>query len=109
MLIRSLKKILFYYIIILAQEFYSQESGVELPLIGDRLSGAVSQTEEEILGRQFLRDLKRESNILYDPIVQEWSELFVYKIGEVSKVNKKSFEILLIAVSYTHLRAHETS
>ena len=96
MLIRSLKKILFYYIIILAQEFYSQESGVELPLIGDRLSGAVSQTEEEILGRQFLRDLKRESNILYDPIVQEWSELFVYKIGEVSKVNKKSFEILLI-------------
>ena len=96
MLIRSLKKILFYYIILLTQELYTQESGVELPLIGDRLSGAVSQTEEEILGRQFLRDLKRESNILYDPIVQEWSELFVYKIGEVSKVNKKSFEILLI-------------
>ena len=58
MLIRSLKKILFYYIILLAQELYTQESGVELPLIGDRLSGAVSQTEEEILGRQFLRDLK---------------------------------------------------
>ena len=56
MLIRSLKKILFYYIILLAQELYTQESGVELPLIGDRLSGAVSQTEEEILGRQFLRD-----------------------------------------------------
>ena len=64
--------------------------------IGDRLSGAVSQTEEEILGRQFLRDLKRETKILYDPIVQEWTELFIYKVGESSKVNKKAFELLII-------------
>ena len=75
---------------------FSQESSIELPLIGDRLSGAVSQTEEESLGRQFLRDLKRETPILYDPIVQEWTELFVYKVGEQSKVNKKAFELILI-------------
>ena len=73
-----------------------QENSVELPLIGDRLSGAVSQTEEEILGRQFLRDLKRETKLLYDPLIQEWTELFIYKIGESSKVNKKAFEILII-------------
>ena len=42
---------------------YSQDKTIELPLIGDRLSGAVSETEEEILGRQFLRDLKRETDI----------------------------------------------
>ena len=35
---------------------FSQDKTIELPLIGDRLSGAVSETEEEILGRQFLRD-----------------------------------------------------
>ena len=75
---------------------FSQDKTIELPLIGDRLSGAVSETEEEILGRQFLRDLKRETDILYDPIVQEWTELFIYKIGENSKVSKKTFEILLI-------------
>ncbi len=75
---------------------FSQDKTIELPLIGDRLSGAVSETEEEILGRQFLRDLKRETDILYDPIVQEWTELFIYKIGEKSKVSKKTFEILLI-------------
>jgi len=75
---------------------HSQDKTIELPLIGDRLSGAVSETEEEILGRQFLRDLKRETDILYDPIVQEWTELFIYKIGENSKVSKKTFEILLI-------------
>ena len=75
---------------------FSQESSIELPLIGDRLSGAVSQTEEESLGRQFLRDLKRETPILYDPIVQEWTELFVYKVGEQSKVSKKAFELILI-------------
>ena len=75
---------------------FSQDKTIELPLIGDRLSGAVSQTEEEILGRQFLRDLKRETDILYDPIVQEWTALFIYKIGENIKVSKKTFEILLI-------------
>ena len=74
----------------------TQDKTIELPLIGDRLSGAVSETEEEILGRQFLRDLKRETDILYDPIVQEWTELFIYKIGENSKVSKKTFEVLLI-------------
>jgi len=64
--------------------------------MGDRLSGAVSETEEQALGRQFLRDLKKDAKILYDPIVQEWTELFIYKIGENSKVNKKTFEVLLI-------------
>ena len=74
----------------------AQEKTIELPLIGDRLSGAVSETEEQALGRQFLRDLKKDAKILYDPIVQEWTELFIYKIGENSKVNKKTFEVLLI-------------
>ena len=76
-------------LMLLTHDLFSQDSNVELPLIGDRLSGAVSQTQEEILGRQFLRDLKRESKILYDPIVQEWTELFIYKIGESSKVQKR--------------------
>ena len=83
-------------ILLCLYQAHAQENSVELPLIGDRLSGAVSQTEEEILGRQFLRDLKRETKILYDPIVQEWTELFIYKIGEFSKVNKKAFELLII-------------
>ena len=83
-------------LILLSIYSYGQESSIELPLIGDRLSGAVSETEEEALGRQFLRDLKREAAILYDPIVQEWTELFIYKIGEKSKVNKKAFELLII-------------
>ena len=83
-------------LMLLTHDLFSQDSNVELPLIGDRLSGAVSQTQEEILGRQFLRDLKRESKILYDPIVQEWTELFIYKIGESSKVQKKAFEVLVI-------------
>lgn len=83
-------------ILLCLYQAHAQDNSVELPLIGDRLSGAVSQTEEEILGRQFLRDLKRETKILYDPIVQEWTELFIYKIGESSKVNKKAFELLII-------------
>ena len=91
-----MKKIFYLFYLFLSSFIVSQENSIELPLIGDRLSGAVSETEEEILGRQFLRDLKRETDILYDPIIQEWTELFVYKIGESSKVSKKTFEILVI-------------
>ena len=92
-----IKKTLLFFIFSAASNLsFTQESSIELPLIGDRLSGAVSQTEEESLGRQFLRDLKRQTPILYDPIVQEWTELFVYKIGEQSKVSKKAFELIII-------------
>jgi len=90
------KTLLFFIFLAVSNLSFTQESSIELPLIGDRLSGAVSQTEEESLGRQFLRDLKRETPILYDPIVQEWTELFVYKIGEQSKVSKKAFELIII-------------
>tara|TARA_B100001029_G_scaffold176234_1_gene178860 strand:+ start:5710 stop:7122 length:1413 start_codon:yes stop_codon:yes gene_type:complete len=90
------KTIHFFIFLIFASTVFSQDKTIELPLIGDRLSGAVSETEEQALGRQFLRDLKKDAQILYDPIVQEWTELFVYKIGENSKVSKKTFEVLLI-------------
>ena len=90
------KTIHFFICMIFASTVIAQEKTIELPLIGDRLSGAVSETEEQALGRQFLRDLKKDAKILYDPIVQEWTELFIYKIGENSKVNKKTFEVLLI-------------
>ena len=90
------KTIHFLICIVFANIVIAQEKTIELPLIGDRLSGAVSETEEQALGRQFLRDLKKDAKILYDPIVQEWTELFIYKIGENSKVSKKTFEVLLI-------------
>ncbi len=90
------KTLLFFIFLAVSNLSVTQESSIELPLIGDRLSGAVSQTEEESLGRQFLRDLKRQTPILYDPIVQEWTELFIYKIGEQSKVSKKAFELIII-------------
>ena len=54
-----MKKIFYLFYLFLSSYIVSQENSIELPLIGDRLSGAVSETEEEILGRQFLRDLKR--------------------------------------------------
>ncbi len=90
------KTIHFFIFLLFVSPVYGQEKTIELPLIGDRLSGAVSETEEQALGRQFLRNLKKDADILYDPIVQEWTELFIYKIGEKSKVSKKTFEILVI-------------
>ena len=59
------KTIHFFICMLFASIVIAQEKTIELPLIGDRLSGAVSETEEQALGRQFLRDLKKDAKILY--------------------------------------------
>ena len=51
------KTIHFFICLVFASTVFSQDKTIELPLIGDRLSGAVSETEEQALGSQFLRDL----------------------------------------------------
>ena len=40
---------------------FSQDKTIELPLIGDRLSGAVSETEEEILGKTISKGFKKRN------------------------------------------------
>tara|TARA_B100000427_G_scaffold283699_1_gene256156 strand:+ start:302 stop:499 length:198 start_codon:yes stop_codon:yes gene_type:complete len=59
------KTIHFFIFLLFVSPVYGQEKTIELPLIGDRLSGAVSETEEQALGRQFLRNLKKDADILY--------------------------------------------
>ena len=68
------KTILILQLVLISLYSHGQESSIELPLIGDRLSGAVSQTEEEALGRQFLRDNNIDSVPVGDNPLQKLME-----------------------------------
>ena len=62
------KTIHFFICLVFASTVFSQDKTIELPLIGDRLSGAVSETEEQALGRLLLRDLKKDYLIFEEDI-----------------------------------------
>lgn len=45
---------------------------VQLPSLGDRISGLISLDEEYNLGREFLRSLRRSSTSITDPLLNEY-------------------------------------
>ena len=82
--------ILFGFITLKAQEKLS------LPELGDRVSGAVSITEEKIIGKEFLKQVYSQAPLISDPLIQEYTELLTYKLSEYSEVQDRVFTVLII-------------
>ena len=79
-------------IFLLSQE----EDKLSLPELGDRVSGAVSNSEERLIGREFLKQIYFQAPLINDPLIQEYTELLVYRLSEYSEVNDRRFTVLLI-------------
>ena len=89
------------YIIIIAifitLTLMSQETNkLDLPELGDRVSGAVSSEEERMIGREFLKQIYFQAPLISDPLIQEYTELLIYRLSEYSEVKDRRFTILLI-------------
>ena len=68
----------------------------ELPELGDRVSGAISDAEVELLSEQFLQQVYSQAALIVDPIIQEYSELLLYRLSETSLVVDRDFTVILI-------------
>jgi predicted Zn-dependent protease len=79
-------------IFLLSQE----EDKMSLPELGDRVSGAVSNSEERLIGKEFLKQIYFQAPLISDPLIQEYIELLVYRLSEYSEVNDRRFTVLLI-------------
>ena len=88
-----IKKIIFLFLI---SSFASAQVDYELPELGDRVSGAISEAEVELLSEQFLQQVYSQAALIVDPIIQEYSELLLYRLSETSLVSDRSFNVLLI-------------
>ena len=91
-------KNIFYIIVIV---FSSVSIGDEkkellLPELGDRVSGAVSSAQENAIGKQFLKQIYFQADLISDPLIQEYTELLIYRLSEYSQVKDRYFTILLI-------------
>ena len=88
-----LKKLTFLFFL---SNFSFAQVDFELPELGDRVSGAISEAEVELLSEQFLQQVYSQASVIVDPVIQEYSELLLYRLSETSLVNDRNFTVLLI-------------
>ena len=79
-----------------SQDLYSQEKDLNLPNLGDRVSGVVSLEQERMIGQGFLEQVYAQAPLINDPIIQEYTELLIYRLSETSQVKDRDFTIVLI-------------
>ena len=83
-------------LLLTAQPIYSQTKDLNLPDLGDRVSGVISLEQEKILGQGFLEQVYAQAPLINDPLVQEYTELLIYRLSETSQVKDRTFTIVLI-------------
>ena len=77
---------------------FSQEKDLNLPNLGDRVSGVISLEQERMLGQGFLEQVYAQAPLIDDPIIQEYTELLIYKLSETSQVKDRQFTIVLLSL-----------
>jgi predicted Zn-dependent protease len=90
------KYIVILIILICMPSHGKQDNDLALPELGDRVSGAVSYDEEKIIGKEFLKQIYFQAPLINDPLIQEYTELLIYKLSEFSNVQDRKFTVLLI-------------
>ena len=83
-------------LLLVSQSIITQEKDLNLPDLGDRVSGVISLEQEKILGQGFLEQVYAQAPLIDDPIIQEYTELLIYKLSETSQVKDRQFTIVLI-------------
>ena len=85
-----------FLLFLISQDLYSQEKDLNLPNLGDRVSGVVSLEQERMIGEGFLEQVYAQAPLINDPIIQEYTELLIYRLSETSQVKDRDFTIILI-------------
>ena len=86
----------FFLFLFISQLVFAQEKDLNLPNLGDRVSGVISLEQERMLGQGFLEQVYAQAPLINDPIIQEYTELIIYKLSETSQVKDRQFTIVLI-------------
>lgn len=68
----------------------------ELPVLGDSSSGLVSKSQEYLLGRTWLRQLRAQAKIISDPLTTLFIEELIYRLAPHSEVTDSRFEFVVI-------------
>ena len=85
-----------FLILSFSQFIFAQDKDLNLPNLGDRVSGIISLEQERIIGQGFLEQVYAQAPLLNDPIIEEYTELLLYRLSETSQVKDREYTIVLI-------------
>ena len=86
----------FFLLLFITPSIFAQEKDLNLPNLGDRVSGVISLEQERLLGQSFVEQVYAQAPLINDPIIQEYTELLIYKLSETSQVKDRQFTVVLI-------------
>lgn len=69
---------------------------VNLPVLGDSLSGTISTQEEFEYGREFLRSVRRQTPDLNDPLLEEYVISLTFKLAAMSELTDHRLAFIMI-------------
>jgi beta-barrel assembly-enhancing protease len=69
---------------------------VNLPVLGDTVSGTISTQEEYEYGREFFRSVRKQTPVLNDPLVAEYIASLTFKLAANSELTDHRLEFILI-------------
>src|SRR5210317_1686885 len=84
-----------FFVFLVSQVIFGQEKDLNLPDLGDRVSGVISLEQERVLGQGFLEQVYAQAPLINDPIIQEYTELLIYRLSETSQVKDRKYTIVL--------------
>jgi beta-barrel assembly-enhancing protease len=67
-----------------------------LPSLGDRISGYVTIEQEHVLGRDFLRSIRRSSPAISDPLLNDYLENITYRLASKSELRDHRLAFIII-------------
>lgn len=75
---------------------YPVSANDDLPVLGDPTSALMSADQEYRLGRAWLRQLRGQTSIMSDPLIQEYVESLVYQLASFSDLKQPDLDIVVI-------------
>ena len=69
--------------------FDEQINEISLPELGDRVSGAVSSSQEKAIGEMFLQQVYSQAPLISDPLLFDYTEHLIYRLSEYSQVKRE--------------------
>jgi predicted Zn-dependent protease len=68
----------------------------QLPSLGDRISGYVTMEEEHRLGREFLRQIRRSTPTISDPLLNDYLENLSYRLASKSELKDHRLAFVIV-------------
>ena len=72
------------------------QAQVNLPVLGDSVSGTISTEQEFRFGREFLRSVRRQTQLLNDPLIEEYVASLTYKLAATSELTDHRLAFVMI-------------